>query len=243
MSFAADAGAVAWKEMRELVRQKSTLASAAVLLAIFGVVLPAQDGPRFVSSLGSLGGFLVVPFATIVAFIADAFAGERERHTLESLLATRLPDRAILAGKIGTAVAYGWSLVVLSAALALATVNLRPHPGGTLLYEPTVLLGGLGLGLLVALLMSSLGVLVSLRAATVKQAQQVLALSVALVTVLVFSGGAVVPAEWRRSLLRFVATAGETRVLLAAGALLAAVDLVLLALCLLRFRRARLILD
>jgi ABC-2 type transport system permease protein len=243
VSFANDLRAVMWKESRELLRQRTTLVSAAFMLAIFGVVLPVQGGASSLRSLSALPGFLIIPFATIVAFIADAFAGERERHTLESLLATRLSDRAILAGKILVAVAYGWGLVLAKSVVAFAAVNAAPHPGGLVTYAPAVLLGGLGLGLLVALLMASLGVLVSLRAATVKQAQQILALSVAVVGVAGLAGGALLPESVQRPLIRFLVTAGETKLLLVAGALLGAIDLLLLAACSLRFRRARLILD
>ena len=244
MSFAQDLRAVAWKEARELTRQRSTLVSAGFMLAVFGVLLPVQAGVASLRSLEGLPSFLIIPFATIVAFIADAFAGERERHTLESLLATRLSDRAILAGKILVAVGYGWGLVLVRAVVAVVAVNLSaPHGGGFVGYAPTVLFGGLGLGLLVALFMSSLGVLVSLRAATVKQAQQVLAIAVAFVAVLALAGGALLPDAWRAPLLRFFVTAGEARVLLVVASILAAVDVALLAACDLRFRRARLILD
>ena len=36
--------------------------------------------------------------------IADGIPGERERHTLETLLASRLSDRSILLGKVMAAV-------------------------------------------------------------------------------------------------------------------------------------------
>ena len=56
----------------------------------------------------------------IISFIGDAIAGERERHTLETLLASRMPDRAILLGKVIAIVLYAWGMGVLS---------LLPGPG------------------------------------------------------------------------------------------------------------------
>ena len=63
--------------------------------------------------------------------VADSFAGERERHTLETLLASRLPDRAILFGKVLAAVGYGWVLVMLMLVLSLVTVNLTVATPGS----------------------------------------------------------------------------------------------------------------
>lgn len=242
MSFAQDLRAVMWKETRELVRQRSTLVSSAFLLAMFGVVLPLQVGPEFLTTLASLPNFVILPFATLIAFIADAFAGERERHTLESLLATRLSDRSILVGKIATAVAYGWLLALVEAVVALVAVNASSHAPFAF-YRPLVLAAGLGFGFLVALLMASLGVLVSLRSPTVRQAQQLLGLSVALVGVLTFAGARILPASLRAPLLKFFATAGEATALAAVAGALLAVDVVLLALCAWRFQRSKLVLD
>jgi ABC-2 type transport system permease protein len=51
-------------------------------------------------------------------------AGERERRTLETLLASRLDERAILFGKLLAARAYGWGLTLLSLLLGAASVSL-----------------------------------------------------------------------------------------------------------------------
>ncbi len=45
--------------------------------------------------------------------ITDSIAGERERQTLETLLASRLPDRAIVLGKIIAVTLFGWGLLLL----------------------------------------------------------------------------------------------------------------------------------
>ena len=50
----------------------------------------------------------------VSSLVADSFAGERERHTLETLLASRLPDRAILAGKLLVPVAVAWGAALLA---------------------------------------------------------------------------------------------------------------------------------
>ena len=64
--------------------------------------------------------------------IADSFAGERERHTLETLLASRLSDRAILFGKIAACIAYGWLMAMLCVLVGTITENVSHWEGQVL---------------------------------------------------------------------------------------------------------------
>jgi len=65
-----------------------------------------------------------VPLFLVMGVIAYSFAGDRERHTLETLLASRLSNRAILLGKIAAAVGYALRVTLLSLAAGLVTVNV-----------------------------------------------------------------------------------------------------------------------
>ncbi len=64
------------------------------------------------------------------------------------MLGTRLSDHAILFGKLGAAIGYGWGLTLLSAALAVITVNVPAWSDHWLFYSSTVALGILVLRLL-----------------------------------------------------------------------------------------------
>ncbi|MAG37307.1 MAG: ABC-2 type transporter, partial [Dehalococcoidia bacterium] len=178
------------------------------------------------------------------------FAGERERHTLETLLASRLPDRAILFGKLGVPVldAIGATLVVHL--VSLTALNVVHWDGTLMLYTPTIALINLGVSFLLAMLAACLGVIFSLRAATAKQAAQNLMIALLSPLVLFFVGitllGTVLPAAWRAAFERFfaevVVTADLTQVLLVVIVVLTAIDVMLLWAALARFQRARLIL-
>src|SRR5579884_3470014 len=102
-----------WKEWREYLpragARRGNLLGLLMFPLIFGVLLPSRQGAGWLTSSAVLYLAAIVPNAAVAGIIADAFAGERERHTLETLLASRLPDRAILFGKLIAAVAYGWS--------------------------------------------------------------------------------------------------------------------------------------
>ena len=243
----ADIRTVMWKEWKELIALRSSTRGGWLSLlfsvAILGIVPPLQMGPASLESptLLAFAGWL--PLMMVSSLVADSFAGERERHTLETLLASRLPDRAILLGKVGAAVGYGWGIALATLLLALVTVNLA-YPGeGLLFFSPLIGLGSAVVGLLTAGLAAGAGVLVSLRAPTVRQAAQTMRFASILLMLVPLFGGRVLPAAWQAGLLVTLVTLGGTNVLLTGIGVLILLDVVLLAAAMARFQRARLILD
>ena len=115
---------------------------------------------------------LCIPFFIIISFIGDVIAGERERHTLETLLASRMPDRAILLGKVITTVCMAGAWAAQSVARSGFSGPVS-HQGNWMFYPLDLFLEALALSLLVSVLAASAGVLISLRVSTVRQAQQI----------------------------------------------------------------------
>jgi ABC-2 type transport system permease protein len=170
-----DVWTVLWKEWRSLMggRARRQLLIIGGVLTAMALIFPIEDGRAWVSDpvgMGILG--IVMPMLVVSVIVPDAIAGERERHTLATLLATRLPDRAILYGKLGFAVVTGWLTGLFMLVVALVAANLSAAPPAPLLYEPGVLLAVLALGFLVAILAGGIGFFVSLRASTAQEAQQ-----------------------------------------------------------------------
>lgn len=188
-----DIRTVIWKEWKELFRfeggGRGGIKGLLIMIAIFGIFMPIQWGEVWVDSAASLSLWAVIPLILIGTIVADSFAGERERHTLETLLASRLPDKAILLGKIVALVAYVWLITQIVFIAALIPVNIFHGNGRFLVYTLEVALSGMILSFLLAFLMSNIGILVSLRAATVKQAQQTLGISIFIVAYLVPTAG------------------------------------------------------
>lgn len=87
------------------------------------------------------------------------------------------------------------------------------------------------------------GVLVSLRAATVRQAQQVLMLAIMLLLFVPVYGVKLLPAEWRAQIAGTLAAGGAARLVLVIIAALTVVDISLIIAAMTRFRRARLIIN
>lgn len=240
---------VAWKEWRELLNRrgstKVTILSVGVILGVFGVLQPAERWEDWFTGFSAVLFLALVPVILIISTIADSFAGERERHTLETLLATRLSDDAILGGKLIAALGWGWGVSLLAALLGAVTVNVArvQHGLGPAFYDASVLGPSIGLALLAGGLMAGFGILVSLRASSVRVAQQIMALSIAGIVALVGVGVGALPESTRAQLLRWLVTHSLWTIVLLAGGFLLALDVVLLVAARSRFRRAKLVLD
>jgi ABC-2 type transport system permease protein len=243
-----DFATVLWKEWKEIVMERSAGSTGSyrplILIAVFGIFFPLRMGPeRFFSPVGLLAPTF---FSAIVitAVIADSFAGERERHTLETLLASRLSDRAILFGKIAACMAYGWVISIACIVVGAITVNIVNWHGQVLIYQDAaswllLLLGPPLAGALIA----TAGVLVSLHATTVRQAQQTLSVGFAVVLIGTIFGSSMLPKDWQAWFARILITWSQVDLVLAAAGVLLAIDLALLAAGMARFQRARLVLD
>jgi ABC-2 type transport system permease protein len=227
-----------WKESKELLFQRGWKAwiLPVFLVGILGVYLPLQSGLQWLElSPIAIAVILWIPFSVIISYIGDAIAGERERHTLETLLASRISDRAILLGKVIMTVGYAWAMALVSLALGLVLVNLFHGRGNWTFYHPyDLFLEVLVLSLLCCLLGTSAGVLISLRSATVRQAQQTLGIGT---VVLIFAGVMslqALPAN-------FISSLSYSQVMFLFIAVIAVLDAILLGLSLVSFKRSRLI--
>ena len=215
-----------------------TVLSLFVPVIVIGIYLPWQEGDNWLDSPISLISILI-PMMTVAMTVSDSFAGERERHTLATLLASRLSDRAILFGKLALAIALGWGMTIATLIVGLATVNVTQWDDGLQFYSVTIALAALGLGLIAATLVASAGVLISLRSSTVQEAQQILMVTM-LVPPLILG---VIATLLHEQIARVLDSLISTQVILIVGAILALAAAGLLLAAMARFKRARLILD
>ncbi len=237
---------ILWKELKEILYQRGRLRGGwvglLIIVGVFGIFMPLQSGPGWIESPLPLILWSWVPFVLVGSVIADSFAGERERHTLETLLASRLSDRTILFGKILSAIVYGWSLALACALLSLVTINVAYGKGHILWYPPLTAVAIPVFSLLIAATASGLGVLISLRSASVRQAQQTFSLAYFLlfVPILVLP---VLPDNIKGVLLNWLVNANFTQIGIALVLVLILVNIGLIAMAIMRFKRNQLILD
>ena len=172
----------------------------------------------------------------IISFIGDAIAGERERHTLETLLASRISDRAILLGKVLVTVGFSWGTTLVGLLLGAVVVNISQGLSPWVFYTPiNLFVVLLILSFLTNLLAASGGVLISLKSATVRQAGQNMILGVIILGLALYGVAQLVPASVTASLT-------TSQMVLILMIILAVLDAILLAASLVSFRRSRLIL-
>jgi len=241
---------VIWKDRKGLMRQGGSRARGAAnqLIVIFmlAVIFPIQMGSDWFSHSLTLIAAFVVPMLVVGITVPESFAGERERHTLETLLASRLPDRAILFGKLGLAIIYGWGMAVATLLLSAVVANAVGWKGQVMFFTPPILLANLGISLLASGLTAGLGVLISLRSATAMGATQALMMFL-LVPIMILQ---IVPLllltvvpNGMAILQRLLKSLDFTQVMLVVAGVLLVIDVALLLVAMARFRRARLILD
>jgi len=244
----ADIMTIMWKESKGLFKQgKSRSKSILVLLTpvfMFGIILPIQFREEWLDMGWSLAIALFTPLILIAPTICESFAGERERHTLETLLASRLPDRAILFGKMIVSIAYGWGMTVFLLLMSLVIVNVLMWAGKFQFYQVNIFLADIGLSLLFSGLMVTLGILISLRSATVQSAQQVLMMALVIpifgLQAIVFLLPTFLPME---NIREFLGRFDYDQILLIFLGVLLLADIGLLLAAMSRFKRSRLILN
>jgi len=255
---------VAGKELREIVGAgggRKGLFREIMFVGIFGLFFPLTQSEAWRSGGVPAIFALMIPLFLVGPHVADSFAGERERRTLETLLATRLPDRSIYFGKILAVCGYAWVVTLLILLASLIALNLtggdRSSIGGTgmptagprewFMYPPFVWVAW-GLGSIASgLLIGAIGTFISLRSKTVRGAHQAMMIPMFLI---ILGGSFGIPALFRKLptdtrlavLGRLEGADPVLIVLWGVGALLL-FDVVLLALGARLFRRDRLISD
>jgi ABC-2 type transport system permease protein len=152
---------VAGRELRDLWlagRGLPLMLAYAVLLSVTSYLVAANQELNFLEQREStaltfqvavaVGGLLVLLGA------ADAVSGERERGTLEALLLTPAPRRALILGK-------GIAALSLWAAAFLISVPYVWYIGRGVGVVAASLIGGLVVGSLLALFLAGIGLLIS----------------------------------------------------------------------------------
>jgi ABC-2 type transport system permease protein len=214
--------------------------------ALLTLLLPLQLRDGFLDTPLVLVLTMVTPTITVGMTVPESFAGERERHTLETLLASRLPDRAILHGKLLVPVLFAWAVAATAHGGALAVFNAANWNGEFQVHPPTLLAAIVGFGLLLPLITAGVGVIISLRAPTVQQAEQLLVLGLLVPVFLLQVLGAVLLGMGReraRALIDFLEGLNWPVALAAALVILAAAAILLLWAAETRFQRSRLMVD
>lgn len=263
---------VAHKELREIIGgggKRGSMIRELIFVLLFGVFFPLSQAEAWRSGAVPSVFVFMIPLFLAGPYVADTFAGERERKTLETLLATRLPDRSIYLGKILAVCTYAWAITLLIVIASLVALNVSGagadeaaaraadavtgaaagrgdgEASGLYLYPLPVWIATLVGSFASALLISGIGTFISLRSETVRAAHQAMMLPL---FILIFGGSFGIGALWRAlpeetrvSLFQWASGVSALEAMIGIVTLLVLVDAFLLRLGVRRFRRSRLI--
>ena len=166
------------KELIELIGDRESLSGplvqGGIVLFTVGVLVPSLGKSIWTDPNAPVVLFQLFP-ATIASMIAaDAFAGERERGTLETLLATPLEESAVFVGKTLAALSVGLFVSVSSLVCALVVANIR---FGATMLSPRAFASVIVGSIAASLFTSSVAVAISSRVAVARSAQQIAAMA------------------------------------------------------------------
>ncbi|HEY8041967.1 MAG TPA: ABC transporter permease subunit [Polyangiaceae bacterium] len=192
------------KELLEVVGERYSrrggMVQSIVSVLALGVLLPLGTVRAWVdASPIAILYFAFLPGVLAVTVAADAFAGERERRTLETLLATPLGEWPILLGKAAAALAFAMAVAAFALACAVVTVNVAAAPPSVFLPAPSLVAGALGGALASASLSTGVAILMSMKIPVARSAQQMTALlNMVLFGAIAAAWGALgLPLTWR----------------------------------------------
>jgi ABC-2 type transport system permease protein len=238
---------VMWKEIKEIVAMQGSTKSGifrfVLAFGLLSIYFPLSMGRSFIDESTFLIFYICIPIFFGIVILPDSFAGERERHTLETLLASRLSDRAILSGKLLVSVLYCFIMTLMFIVLALVVVNVAYWDGKILMYPTALLEFALMVALLVDTLFAAIGVLISLRAPTVRQSSEMLFMVIFALAAIPFALYLILPQDLKNNLLNWLSTTDPAIVGLVVLAVLAVACLVALYAAMLNFLRSKLILE
>ena len=234
-----DVAAVMWKERKGILRFRGSRSRllltmlSPILLATF---FPWHWGPEWVSQVPPLVLAFIVPAILVGLTVPDSFAGERERHTLQTLLASRLPDRAILWGKLAVSLLFGWGITLGMMLITLVVLNIAFWDGQLIMYTLPIGLGSVALSFISASLTGGMGVLMSLRSETAQEAAQKLMGFIMVPAILV----QVVFFAFQDRAVQIIEAINGPRLLVTVLGAMLALDVVIMLLVMRSFRRSRL---
>jgi ABC-type Na+ efflux pump permease subunit len=159
-----------------------------------------ERAPAMLGAVGfalGYGCFLGTMFAMTLAI--ESFAGEKERRTVEVLLATPATDRELFLGKALSCLMVSAAMSFIFSFTAIIAMNAVTRWYGMSVpwkIQAIILAWAVSLSAALSLSLIALGIIVSSRVSTVKAANQLFGLMFAIIMVVFVGGGFVVASKF-----------------------------------------------
>jgi len=231
--------AIVWKEWREFFFQQSIKGKlqTIVLIAAIGVILPINKGPQWFNFSFFYGVAVIGPLIMAVTIVCDLFVGERERHTLETLLASRLSDKGIVLGKILFAVSYATCITILLLMLNVVALNVEYYKGTFLIFSFKSALILAAINFFSAFFTALVGIAITIGAKTVKQGQLTLTITLLALVLLPTILLRILPNGFRNTISHYYTSISSETIFLLASLGLVIIDLLILKMIFYRFKK------
>lgn len=241
-----------WKEWKEyMVRGNSKIDNFLLLVGFpvflvlfFGVYFPWSTGSILLGSIFSLMTYMLFPIVFVTGLVMESFIGERREHTLETLLASCIPDNAIVLGKVVAAFGYVSIPLAISFVIGLAIIAISRGVSSIFNTMMTLELGIFIISILACLLSAFISALASLKAKTMIDAQIFfIAIVFALVVATIIAPLVVlslIPAEWKNWVINTVSI-NVFNILIISIAVIMAFNLVFYMVAIRSFKRTRMV--
>ena len=148
---------------------RGALLQALICISLTGVIVPLLEHSIWTNITTTLALYVIFPATFAASMAADAFAGERERKTLETLLATPLSDYSIFVGKIATAVTF---VVAISAMSLFAAILGTAYKGDFGAVSLQAVGGSLAGAFSASLLITAVSIAIAAKMPVARSAQQ-----------------------------------------------------------------------
>ncbi len=209
---------------------------------VFAIILfsiwPAMSGAMMMGSpwCALMWAWIVTIMTT--PYVADSFAGERERHTMDTLLSSRLPDKAIVIGKLMSASLCSWVTGMLSLPLSVLLANAF-SPNHAVHLHPTVWFTAPILALSMAFMVAGNTSVFVVKAVTVKQATQTASYGTIFIIIIPLLAMRFLPQHTVQQFLESLGKLQPVPVLLTASAVAVVIGMITSAFGLMRFSGLR----
>jgi ABC-2 type transport system permease protein len=125
--------AILVKELRELGGERDSRRAGAIQIAFISVLVGVLVPLRHIELWEQWAPSVMVPYYVLASLLgsavaADAFAGERERRTLETLMTTPVSEFDVLLGKACAIVLFGLTAGIVPWLVTLVVLAARGSP-------------------------------------------------------------------------------------------------------------------
>lgn len=168
---------IMWKELKELFilsKPRRVIIRMLLLILFIGVIVPAEFGLNWFNSYITIYYWVWFSCFIVIGPAANSIIRERTSNSLETLLASRLPDKSIYMGKLSSGIMYSSFILIISILVSVITININEWNGNIDFFSPHIFFEGILLSFFSMLSIGGLSFISSLKVKNPLRAIQII---------------------------------------------------------------------